>query len=330
MKDRADIFVLIVGARYGTQDEAGKSITNREYLEARAKGIPIYVFLLKSIQHALPIWQNNREGNYVKIVDTPKLFEFAESLRDAKEHWVYSFETAQDIIEILRQQFAYLFMDALAWREQLKVAKLTPLLSELAGDSLRIALEKPVSWEHRLFCAVFHDELTRAQALKWDSNYKLQLEKPIEIKTTKEFVEWVWPRTMQIPRFVSSAQDLIERAFVEAMQPAGIPANPEHQVYVARRLGSVYRATLQWKIDFHSISPDPNFERACVLSVEYAANVLQGFEQFAPELEAMIEAGLEAKRTGKPFSGVVNLRFNFPINHELSVELERLRHELVL
>jgi hypothetical protein len=42
----ADIFVLIIGGRYGYVDEAtDKSVTNLEYLAARAKGIPIYAFV---------------------------------------------------------------------------------------------------------------------------------------------------------------------------------------------------------------------------------------------------------------------------------------------
>jgi Domain of unknown function (DUF4062) len=126
VKQRADIFVLIVGSRYGTQDESGKSITNREYLEARAKGIPIYVFVLKSILHMLPVWKNNRDGNYKEVVDTPKLFEFVESLRESREHWVNHFEQASDIIETLRRQFAFLFMDALSWREKMVQASLGP------------------------------------------------------------------------------------------------------------------------------------------------------------------------------------------------------------
>src|SRR5215212_8699534 len=41
--ENADIFVLIIGGRYGTIKDQGKSVTNMEYLKARAKGIPIYV-----------------------------------------------------------------------------------------------------------------------------------------------------------------------------------------------------------------------------------------------------------------------------------------------
>jgi Domain of unknown function (DUF4062) len=35
VKERADIFVLIVGARYGSQNESGRSITNLEYVARR-------------------------------------------------------------------------------------------------------------------------------------------------------------------------------------------------------------------------------------------------------------------------------------------------------
>ena len=40
----ADVFVLIVGSRYGSVRDEGKSITNLEYLHANAKSIPIYIF----------------------------------------------------------------------------------------------------------------------------------------------------------------------------------------------------------------------------------------------------------------------------------------------
>lgn len=35
VKERADIFILVVGARYGYRNESGKSVTNLEYLSAR-------------------------------------------------------------------------------------------------------------------------------------------------------------------------------------------------------------------------------------------------------------------------------------------------------
>ena len=92
VKEKADIFVLVVGGRYGSETENGKSVTNLEYLEAKAKGIPRYVFVQKHILTAYSDWQKNRSGDFSKIVDSSKLFEFVELLYDPMEkNWVYSF-----------------------------------------------------------------------------------------------------------------------------------------------------------------------------------------------------------------------------------------------
>ena len=107
VRERADIFVLIVGNRYGSTVQSGKSVTNLEYLAAKEKSIPIYVFVLKQIIHLLPTWKDNPNGNYSATVDTPKLFEFVDSLRSSGEHWVFPFEQAQQITENLRQYFLY-------------------------------------------------------------------------------------------------------------------------------------------------------------------------------------------------------------------------------
>jgi hypothetical protein len=49
----ADFFVLIVGTRYGYVTDNGKSITNLEYLHAKAKGIPLFIFISKQIYNNL-------------------------------------------------------------------------------------------------------------------------------------------------------------------------------------------------------------------------------------------------------------------------------------
>lgn len=165
---RADIFILVVGARYGSQSEGGKSITNIEYLRAKAKGVPIYAFVLKSIIDMLPIWRDNSEGDFSSVVDSPKLFEFVESIRGSGDMWVYPFEDAQDIANTLRQQLAFLFMDALKIRGRVKLAGLPEMLSQLRGVAFRLALEKPVAWKERMFSQILADELTAAMDLKRD------------------------------------------------------------------------------------------------------------------------------------------------------------------
>ena len=80
VRKQADIFVLIVGGRYGSSTDTGKSVTNLEYLQARTKGIPIYVFVDGNIMPLLPVWKQNSDANFNGIVDSPKLFEFIGAL----------------------------------------------------------------------------------------------------------------------------------------------------------------------------------------------------------------------------------------------------------
>ena len=71
--ERADLFVLIIGGRYGFVTDSGQSVTNIEYLHARQKNIPIYVYIDKSILSNIPLWKENPNGSFKSIVDTAPL-----------------------------------------------------------------------------------------------------------------------------------------------------------------------------------------------------------------------------------------------------------------
>lgn len=147
VETNADIFVLIVGNRYGSLTKDGRSVTNLEYLVAKAKGIPIYTFVDKAIITALKIWKRNKSADFSAIVDDTNLFEFVSEIYDTGSQWVYGFEVAQEIVSTLRNQFAYLFMEALDLRFRAAHSGLQPSLrKELHGTVLRIAIERPPGW----------------------------------------------------------------------------------------------------------------------------------------------------------------------------------------
>ena len=158
----ADILILMIGGRYGSiDDKTERSITNLEFLAAKQKGIPIYAFVEKRILAVMPFWKTNPSGDFSVTVDTPKLFEFVEYVRSQERVWTFPFDTAQDIIEILRLQLAYLFYDALRVRLRLSGAELPRYLELLGPRALKIALERPRAWEHRLFLQSWIEEVER-------------------------------------------------------------------------------------------------------------------------------------------------------------------------
>jgi len=176
VETRADIFILIVGARYGSTTDRGESISNLELLAAKAKSIPVYVFVMRSVLDVLPIWQANPDADYSRVVDSPKLLKFVADLRDTKELWVCPFDTAEDICDVLRTQFAYLFMDALGLRLTLsKGGGLSPRFRDLTGPALRLLVERPPGWEYLLFTEVLDSGIESLADLKRDWQYRLAL-----------------------------------------------------------------------------------------------------------------------------------------------------------
>ena len=73
---------------------------------------------------------------------------------------MFPFEYAQDIISTLRQQFAFLFMDSLNVRSRFQDNESFDVLSQLQGEALRLALEKPLAWVYRLFSQILSDEFS--------------------------------------------------------------------------------------------------------------------------------------------------------------------------
>lgn len=328
VKERTDIFVLIVGARYGSQNDTGKSVTNLEYLEAKSRGIPVYVFVSKQILNVLPIWKQNPTANYQGVVDTPKLFEFVDELRNAKDHWVFEFEEAQHIIDTLRRQLAYLFMEGLVLRQQLKEFKLPPALTELNGKSLKILWEKPKGWEFRLFSSVLADEMEADQKLKWDLAYGLKFGRIHNLGELPQMLDWIQQKIKDILALVHSADRLLNKAIQEALKGPGVPGDPTHLVYVARRLAQVRRDLIIWTIDFHCAEVKPECEKLVSLIANFSKDVIEKLESIPRLLNAEIDKAEEAIERGENYQGSVFLTFSIPENEEIFAEFERVKQML--
>jgi Domain of unknown function (DUF4062) len=145
VEEDADILVLVIGGRYGYVDSTSdKSVTNLEYLAARAKGIPIYVFVDRDVTAIPPVWRSNPDSDFSAAVDDARLFEFVEQVRSKDRVWSQEFGRAQNIIAALRVQFAHLMSQGLQWRMRLRGQPLHHLRG-LHGEALRLALEQPMA-----------------------------------------------------------------------------------------------------------------------------------------------------------------------------------------
>jgi hypothetical protein len=151
-----DIYVLIVGGRYGSPSNLGKrvsefekdfyaryeSITKLEYESAYKKDIPIYILIEKSVYSEYDTFKHNRENETVKYahVDSIGVFLFIDRiLNQSRNNPVSQFEKHTDIESWLRQQWAGLFQELIRKRKiQSEIGELSREVKELSNINITL------------------------------------------------------------------------------------------------------------------------------------------------------------------------------------------------
>ncbi|TCP50999.1 nucleoside 2-deoxyribosyltransferase [Tumebacillus sp. BK434] len=110
--DLCDILISIIGGRLGSSSaQSPYSVSQAELRRALEKGKQVYIFIAKSVHTEYETYKVNKDNNFVmRFADDPQVYEFLSELYDRpKNNAIFSFETSQDMINILRKQWAGLF-----------------------------------------------------------------------------------------------------------------------------------------------------------------------------------------------------------------------------
>ena len=250
---------MVVGARYGSIDaEADKSVTNLEFVEARARGVPTYAFVSKDVLAQYPVWKENPEANFSNVVDTARVFQFVDSFREGGDVWTFPFDSAEDVVNTLRQQFAFLVQDALELRQ--KAHGHEQLQEELKGDALMLALHRDEYWEVRLFATVLEEELDRRATLRRDIEYGLARDDVTSFVDTLDIPSWVMDRLHELRRFAMTATSILNDYLAQALGEVGEPGDPIEIASAARRLAQVWEDCAQWTLRCRAIRVDDGAE----------------------------------------------------------------------
>ena len=314
VRENADVFVMVVGARYGSIDAvADKSITNLELVEARARGVPAYVFVNRDVLAQFRVWKANPNGDYSSVVDTPRIFEFIDSFREGGESWTFEFITAEDIVNTLRLQFAYLTQDALELRQ--KARGQDRLVTELEGDALMLALRRDEYWEVRLFGTVLEEELDRRAALRRDIEHRLASGTVTSVDIA-EIASWAQDRLSECSRFAQSATAILNDYLPHVLadeDPIGLTA-------VARRLAEVWEDCARWTLRCRSIRVDKSAQRLVDLLSDANSNMLNEIWEFGHTLIPRLDEAIQSVSSGGPS----NLRLTLT----LTVDVDELNEEV--
>ncbi len=131
--DNSDIFVLIVGGRYGSEAsteakrpdknffERYESITKKEYDSAVHKDIPVYILIEKGVYGEYQTFARNKNIENIRYahVDSVNVFIFIEDiLAKNRNNPIKTFEKFEEIESWLREQWSGLFRELLRRQSQ--------------------------------------------------------------------------------------------------------------------------------------------------------------------------------------------------------------------
>lgn len=111
--NNVDILVSIIGGRYGSESKIEKhSISQMELKTAYELNKQVYIFIEKNVYNEYQFYLNNKENPDVKFtyadnVKIHQFIEFVESLPN--NNTIHDFDTSNDIIVFLREQWSGLF-----------------------------------------------------------------------------------------------------------------------------------------------------------------------------------------------------------------------------
>lgn len=277
--EQADLFVLIVGTRYGYVTDSGKSITNLEYLHAKAKGIPVFIFVSKQLYNNLPLWRSNKNGDFSTVVDNAKIFEFVSEIYDEAHQWIYTYENVRDIKLAMKNQLGLIFSDGLQFRRITKEPHYSILNNELPSGAIRAVIEKPFAWEYKFLAYVLKDEFDKLKKRKWDLKYGI-MDGDVVIWEPSELLNDISKKLTEMMLLIDTLGIIINSTIQDAIGEPGVPSDLEMMIYASKRFAFIYERLVGWSLYFKSIYADDMFNNLLKLLSEIPKSALEEIDNY--------------------------------------------------
>ena len=178
----SDIFVLIIGRRYGSpatgETKTGKkfnSVTKKEYQTAKSQKIPIFIFVKSQVLSEYFTYKKNKDlGKEMAVhhADSPLIHELIESIYDEDcGNYIKPYESQNQIISTLRSQFSG--MIAKAVKESRRASK-KPAKRRQSAKQEKIRISPLKLFYHRDRSGVSLTKLARELSVSRSAVQKLE------------------------------------------------------------------------------------------------------------------------------------------------------------
>jgi len=327
VKDNADILILIVGNRYGSIIETGRSITNTEFLTAKQKGIPIFCFIEKNVLNALSFWKENKDGNFAKFVDNIKIFEFIEDIRTKKNLWVFPFEQSKEIIDTLKIQLSYLFKESLKLKSILDKNIDEFFKLNLSEKCLKILIERNEFFEFEFLYQTLIDEIEKKEFLKNDIEYSILVEPKYFINDVEELIAWSSNRVKSITMIVSNVDNLFP-LLTKFLNEPGKPSDLKGLYYSSIKYSQIFEQLLNWMIEVKSTHLAEEFSDLKIHLSQMVSTVVEELWDYPYKIKSQIVQIKEQRLVGDKLNNL-NLDLKLNINSEAQSNFHRKLQEII-
>lgn len=136
--DQCDIFVTIIGGKFGSESKEveGNSITQNEISRALEKGIQVYAFVEQNTLTEYQTWKINKENDSMKFryADDARIYSFIDRLYSLPQNNpITGFKTISDVTFYLQEQWAGLFQRYLSQQQRMNEVTLVEDMKSVAA-----------------------------------------------------------------------------------------------------------------------------------------------------------------------------------------------------
>lgn len=286
VRERADVFVLVVGGKRGSLDPVtNRSVVNAEYREARFVGIDCIIFVERQVWDLLPHFKRNPEADFSSTVDYPDVFRFIDEITESTK-WIFPFTRTDEILSTLRTQLSIRFRDLLT---RARSNRLT-ILPEFVGESeviARIAVDKDRLWEYRLACELLKDRMHRLD-LKFSevrSGFAVRRTKFLAGRDTINFIQDL---LKDLTTIIEASVKILHEQLVSAFGPPGTPGDAGQIKRACDNLYSIFLSLYEWEMDVRFVRPHEVFEGIFSKMHGWSEELLSEFHRLPRELDDLL------------------------------------------
>ena len=317
VKERADIFVLIIGGKRGSLDpDTNRSVVNSEYRQARNQGIDCFIFVDRQVWELLAHYQRNPESDFSCTVDNPEVFKFINEVQKETK-WIFPFSRTEEILTTLKIQLSIRLQDLLTRIRSNTISIPIDFVHE-PSDIASIARDKESFWEYRLTSALMKERLKNMDRKFSDLNSGF-VTKPLQPLLPTETFTYITSRLNDMSAIIQASVKILQNQLTPAFGPPGIPGNASEIKRACDNLNQLFESLYEWELAVRFVKPHELFEPLFNKMHGWTNELIPEFHRIPNEIDQIFSS---PNPTG---DYLINLIIKSPSGlSEFGAEMERL------